>query len=128
MAIALQRTEKQSVHRADCIPTCLHQSTASRNTTLACNFYYAWANGCHTSSDSALVSLQVRSSKEKGDVGVQVMHVMQVSKVMVIRESVDSLCRDDADMPMPPYRRKAYNCPNAVADCDPRVLLYLKHP
>ena len=25
-----------------------------------------------------------------------------------IRESVDSLCRDDADMPMPPYIRKAY--------------------
>ena len=33
---------------------------------------------------------------------------------MFIRESVDSLCRDDADMPMPPYIRKAYNCPNAV--------------
>ena len=31
-----------------------------------------------------------------------------------IRESVDSLCRDDADMPMPPYIRKAYNCPNAT--------------
>ena len=24
----------------------------------------------------------------------------------IIRESVDSLCRDDADMPMPPYIRK----------------------
>ena len=32
----------------------------------------------------------------------------------VIRESVDSLCRDDADMPMPPYIRKAYNRPNAA--------------
>ena len=31
-----------------------------------------------------------------------------------IRESVDSLCRDDADMPMPPYIRKAYNRPNAA--------------
>ena len=30
------------------------------------------------------------------------------------RESVDSLCRDDADMPMPPYIRKAYNRPNAA--------------
>ena len=25
-----------------------------------------------------------------------------------------SLCRDDADMPMPLYIRKAYNCPNAA--------------
>ena len=33
---------------------------------------------------------------------------------MYIRESVDSLCRDDADMPMPPYIRKAYNRPNAA--------------
>ena len=31
-----------------------------------------------------------------------------------IRESVDSLCRDDADMPMPPYIGKAYNRPNAA--------------
>ena len=31
-----------------------------------------------------------------------------------IRESVDSLYRDDADMPMPPYIRKAYNRPNAA--------------
>ena len=29
-------------------------------------------------------------------------------------ESVDSLCRDDADMPMPPYIRKAYDRPNAA--------------
>ena len=33
---------------------------------------------------------------------------------LVIRESVDSLCRDDADMPMPPYIRKACNRPNAA--------------
>ena len=32
----------------------------------------------------------------------------------IIRESVDSLCRDDADMPMPPYIQKAYNRPNAA--------------
>ena len=31
-----------------------------------------------------------------------------------IRESVDSLCRDDADMPRPPYIRKAYNRPDAA--------------
>ena len=31
-----------------------------------------------------------------------------------IRGLVDSLCRDDADMPMPPYIRKAYNRPNAA--------------
>ena len=31
-----------------------------------------------------------------------------------IRESVDSLCRDDADMPMPPYIGKACNRPNAA--------------
>ena len=34
--------------------------------------------------------------------------------VIPIRESVDSLCRDDADMPRPPYIRKAYNRPNAA--------------
>ena len=31
-----------------------------------------------------------------------------------IRESVDSLCRDDVDMPMPPYIRKACNRLNAA--------------
>ena len=31
-----------------------------------------------------------------------------------IRESVDSLCRDDADMPMTPYIGKACNRPNAA--------------
>ena len=31
-----------------------------------------------------------------------------------IRESVDSLCRDDADMPMTPYIRKTCNRPNAA--------------
>ena len=35
-------------------------------------------------------------------------------RVIIIRESVDSLCRDDADMPMPPYIRKACNHPNAA--------------
>ena len=34
--------------------------------------------------------------------------------IYFIRESVDSLCRDDADTPMPPYIRKAYNRPNAA--------------
>ena len=33
---------------------------------------------------------------------------------LYIRESVDSLCRDDADMPMPPYIREACNRPNAA--------------
>ena len=32
----------------------------------------------------------------------------------IIRESVDSLCRDDADMPRPPYIRRAYNRPNVA--------------
>ena len=35
------------------------------------------------------------------------MHVYQ-------RVSIDSLCRDDADMPMMPYIRKACNRPNAA--------------
>ena len=34
--------------------------------------------------------------------------------VVIIRESADSLCRDDADMPKPPYKRKAYNLPNVA--------------
>ena len=33
---------------------------------------------------------------------------------LCIRESVDSLCRDDADMPMPQYIGKACNRPNAA--------------
>ena len=37
-----------------------------------------------------------------------------VYKRALIRESVDSLCRDDADMPMPPYIGKACNRPNAA--------------
>ena len=41
--------------------------------------------------------------------------MMSVQSCMIcIRESVDSLCRDDADMPMPPYMRKAYNRPNTA--------------
>ena len=32
----------------------------------------------------------------------------------VIRESVDSLCRDGADMPRPPYIGKACTRPNAT--------------
>ena len=39
---------------------------------------------------------------------------MVISLHVYIRESVDSLCRDDANMPMPPYIRKAYNRPNAA--------------
>ena len=32
----------------------------------------------------------------------------------IVRESVDSLCRDDADMPKPPCKRKACNLPNVA--------------
>ena len=39
---------------------------------------------------------------------------IQAILMHIIRESVDSLCRDDADTPMPPYIRKAYNRPNAA--------------
>ena len=31
-----------------------------------------------------------------------------------IRDSVDSLCRDDVDMPKPPYKREACNLPNVA--------------
>ena len=41
-------------------------------------------------------------------------------QIQSIRESVDSLCRDDADMPMPPYIRKACNRPNAAFDLQPK--------
>ena len=34
-----------------------------------------------------------------------------------IRESVDSLCRDDADIPKAPYKHKACNLRNAVFLC-----------
>ena len=44
-----------------------------------------------------------------------VCHMAQlITMSSPIRESVDSLCRDDADMPMPPYVRKACNRPNAA--------------
>ena len=39
---------------------------------------------------------------------------LKLGIVHCIRESVDSLCRDDADMPMPPYIGKACNRPNAA--------------
>ena len=53
MASALLNREPD---RADCIPTWMHQSTATRNMTLACNYYCAWANGCRTSSAFNLYS------------------------------------------------------------------------
>ena len=40
--------------------------------------------------------------------------LIYTSVKIIKNESVDSLCRDDADMPMPPYIRKACNCPNAA--------------
>ena len=58
-----------------------------------------------TSSRRALLYTQSRLSLHK--------KISETSK-NEIRESVDSLCRDDADMPMPPYIRKAYNRPNAA--------------
>ena len=42
------------------------------------------------------------------------MSLRITTSLRYIRESVDSLRRDDADMPMPPYIRKAYNRPNAA--------------
>ena len=52
---------------------------------------------------------------------VQEIHLLErqqnscnLTFIIAIRESVDSLCRDDADMPRPPYIRKAYNCPDAA--------------
>ena len=47
------------------------------------------------------------------DLGPLVIHGWYHDK-NCIRESVDSLCRDDADMPMTPYIRKACNRPNAA--------------
>ena len=52
-------------------------------------------------------------SMVKTDEDAAVEHLHLVDEVS-IRESVDSLCRDDADMPMPPYIRKACNRPNAA--------------
>ena len=45
------------------------------------------------------------------------------------RESVDSLCRDDTDTPMPPYIRKVCNRPNAAlhTHCIVDVVLTSKH-
>ena len=42
------------------------------------------------------------------------LHEELLKSLHIIRESVDSLCRDDADMPMPPYIRQACNRPNAA--------------
>ena len=46
--------------------------------------------------------------------GLEGLHHISPCVTLSIRESVDSLCRDDADMPMPPYIGKAYNRPNAA--------------
>ena len=43
------------------------------------------------------------------------MHLSIVMALLhCIRELVESLCRDDEDMPMPPCIRKACNRPNAA--------------
>ena len=55
-----------------------------------------------------------------------ILLVMTDGSLQCIRESVDSLCRDDADMPMPPYIRKAYNRPNHT--CQPCNTAFLDHP
>ena len=39
-------------------------------------------------------------------------YIITVSRVTFIRESVDSLCRDGADMPRVPYIGKACTCLN----------------
>ena len=50
--------------------------------------------------------------------GFDMYHKTIKSKVtvysMIIRESVDSLCRDGVDMPRPPYIGKACTRPNAM--------------
>ena len=59
-----------------------------------------------------LYSLLMRANKHQTVAIPDPRLIQQVA--MYIRESVDSLCRDDADMPMPPYIRKACNRPNAA--------------
>ena len=39
---------------------------------------------------------------------------MELILITGIRESVDSLCRDGVDTPMPPYIAKAFTCTNVV--------------
>ena len=72
--------------------------------------------------------------KDLGMTPCQKVVIQEDPKNMSIRQSVDSLCRDDADMPMPPYIGKLATAPTLhllafyAADCDPRVFLYLKTP
>ena len=51
---------------------------------------------------------------DKGIFSILSKHTHRGSTQTGVSESVDSLCRDDADMPMPPYIRKAYNRPSAT--------------
>ena len=60
----------------------------------------------HSSSQCLLVSTVFGT--------VSSLHPTSFLMTCNIRESVDSLCRDDADMPMPPYIGKACNRPNAA--------------
>ena len=64
----------------------------------------------HEVTAACAVAIYERDDDE--ETGVYVGSTM--ARFFYIRESVDSLCRDDADMPMPPYIRKACNRPNAA--------------
>ena len=67
---------------------------------------------------------QCRYTTPSGDICKEISHyfvhyrevvLFQGQKcIATIGESVDSLCRDDADMPKPPYKRKACNLPNVA--------------
>ena len=53
----------------------------------------------------------VKEERElEGEVSIQSDGFLFTDKI--IRESVDSLCRDGADMPRPPYIGKAFTRPN----------------
>ena len=55
-------------------------------------------------------------SRGRGTLHLYIMdpcvHVYTRGTVLCIRESVDSLCRDGADTPMPPYIGKAFTRTN----------------
>ena len=66
---------------------------------------------CHIKSTVLLMNGgYVHGSSTRGLLGLFFSSHLSIC----IRESVDSLCRDDADMPKPPYKRKACNLPNVA--------------
>ena len=90
---------------------------SSVSTFIICIFTHAHVHVYLQSTCARLPSFQKNTQHGSNDCkGIRSRKEIGCVNILptCIRESVDSLCRDDADMPMPPYIRKACNRPNAA--------------